>query len=143
MANALQKVAADLGGTDVLGREVTNEMVMVDLITEGLPVETTRRVVTYGIVSDDEIRDLVVPQTTLARRMKSGRLDAAESDKLVRITRVVELAREALGEEKGDRWMRRPNRALQGKVPLELCRSEAGARMVEDVIGRLNYGGVS
>lgn len=143
MMTALRRVAEDLGGMAVLGRDVNDEMVLVDLIQEGLPVETTTRVVTYRIVSADEIRDLIIPNTTLARRRKEGRLDASESDKLVRITRVVEIAREALGEEKGDKWMRRPNRALRGKIPLELCRSEAGARMVEAVIGRINYGGIS
>lgn len=134
------QLAEDLGGPAVLGVEVNNEMDMVNLIELGLPVETTDSAIRARIVSPEELADLVVPSTTLGRRKKAGRLDAPESDRLVRIMRVVRLARETLGDEKAARWMRKPNRALGGKIPLMLCRSEAGARLVEAVIGRIRYG---
>lgn len=139
----LRKVAEDLGGFRVLGQDVTDEMVLVDLIEGGLPVETTDEVVSLKVITLDEVKALIIPTTTLVRRRREGRLDPAESDKLVRITRVVELARETLGPEKGDKWMRRSNRALKGKMPLEICRSEAGARLVEATLDRISYGGLS
>lgn len=50
-------------------------------------------------------------------------------------------AEEALGDAvKARRWLRKPNRALQGRVPLDLPRSEAGARIVEQVLGRIEHG---
>lgn len=143
MPTALRKVAENLGGITLLGRDISNELDLVDLIEGGLPFETTERIVQAKVVTADEFKNLVVAPTTLSRRRKEGKLDAGESDRLVRLTRVVELARDALGPEKGDKWMRRPNRALKGKIPLELCRSEAGARLVEAVLDRINYGGIS
>lgn len=143
MAATFRQIAEDLGGSAVLGCDVHNEMIMVELIQGGLPVETTQHALIAQILSLEELRELVIPTTTLTRRRKEGRLDAEESDKLVRLTRMVELARTALGAGKGDMWLRRPNRALEGKVPLALCRSEAGARLVEGVLGRIQHGGIS
>jgi putative toxin-antitoxin system antitoxin component (TIGR02293 family) len=38
------------------------------------------------------------------------------------------------------RWLTRPNRGLGGRTPLEFSRTEVGAREVEVLIGRLEYG---
>lgn len=139
----LSKLTRDLGGIEVLKHDIHDEMGLVDLIQRGLPVQSADEVVIWRVITADEVRDMIVPTRTLARRRKEGRLDSDESDKLVRIARIVELARETMGEEKAALWMRRPNRALKSKVPLELCRTEAGARLVEAVLGRISYGGIS
>jgi putative toxin-antitoxin system antitoxin component (TIGR02293 family) len=44
---------------------------------------------------------------------------------------------------KATRWLRRPNRALGGSAPLALVDTELGARTVENILGRIAYGGVS
>jgi len=58
-----------------------------------------------------------------------------------RLARLRASATEALGDsEKGSRWLRRPNRTLGGKTPLETARTEAGLRLVEEALGRVMYG---
>jgi putative toxin-antitoxin system antitoxin component (TIGR02293 family) len=67
-----------------------------------------------------------------------------ESDRLYRLARIVALAKQFLGEnEIAIRWLKTPNRALGGKLPLDLIDTEPGARSVENVLGRIAYGGVS
>ena len=39
-----------------------------------------------------------------------------------------------------ERWLSSPKVALDGAVPYELVRTEAGAREVEALIGRLEHG---
>lgn len=57
------------------------------------------------------------------------------------MARVMARAEEALGDaEKARRWLRKPNRGLRGRVPLDLARSEAGARIVEQALGRIEHG---
>jgi putative toxin-antitoxin system antitoxin component (TIGR02293 family) len=46
-------------------------------------------------------------------------------------------------QERALRWFKRPNRALGGAVPLQLIDTELGARQVEEVLGRVGYGGIS
>ena len=56
----------------------------------------------------------------------------------------IALAKHYFGDgPKATRWLRRPNRALGGSTPLELVDTELGARTVENVLGRIAYGGVS
>ena len=37
-------------------------------------------------------------------------------------------------------WLRRPSRALGGAAPLALLDSEAGAKAVDDLLGRIEHG---
>ena len=62
-------------------------------------------------------------------------------DRVARVTRVTTRAEEALGDaSKARRWLRKPNRALQGQRPLDLLDSDAGARVVEQALGRIEHG---
>jgi putative toxin-antitoxin system antitoxin component (TIGR02293 family) len=99
-------------------------------------------VIKSGIVEPGVLYEFVVPRRTLAhRKAKDQRLTSEESDRLARVLRVYARSEEALGDpERSYRWIRKPNRALQGKTPLELLSSEAGARAVEKVLGRLEHG---
>ena len=85
-----------------------------------------------------------VLQQSLQRRRQRGRLALYESDRLYRLARIVALAKHYIGDdEAAARWLKRPSRALGGRSPLELVDTELGARSVEDVLGRIAYGGVS
>ena len=62
----------------------------------------------------------------------------AHSARLARVTRA---AIETFGDaERADGWLRRPNRALSGDVPMDLLDNDDGARRVELVLGRLAHG---
>jgi putative toxin-antitoxin system antitoxin component (TIGR02293 family) len=90
-----------------------------------------------------EIAALVgIPPRTLARRKVSGRLAPAESERLLRISRIFELA---VGLFNGDiadavAWLRTPRRILAGSTPLAYSATELGAREVETLIGQLGHG---
>jgi putative toxin-antitoxin system antitoxin component (TIGR02293 family) len=54
------------------------------------------------------------------------------------------LAREYLGDrERARRWLKVPNRALGGLAPVAALDTELGARQVENILGRIAYGGIS
>jgi putative toxin-antitoxin system antitoxin component (TIGR02293 family) len=83
-----------------------------------------------------------IPRRTLTRRKRTGRLRPGESDRLVRAARVFGRALQLF---EGDRdaaleWLTSSQRALGGAVPIDLVTREVGARDVEQLIGRLEYG---
>ena len=81
---------------------------------------------------------------SLQRRKSQGRLARYESDRLYRLARLVSLAANFLGDRQtAIAWLKRPNRALGGVAPLAIIDTELGARQVENVLGRIGYGGVS
>ena len=64
-----------------------------------------------------------------------------ESDRALRLARVTAIAIEIIGDEQSAmRWLDTPNRALDGHRPLDQLDTDADAREVEDVLGRIAYG---
>ena len=79
--------------------------------------------------------------STLARRKKTGRLSEHESDRLLRITGLYALAEDVTENPRlAADWMQTPNRGLGGERPIDYARTEAGAREVEDLLGRIAHG---
>jgi putative toxin-antitoxin system antitoxin component (TIGR02293 family) len=85
---------------------------------------------------------IAIPERTLARRKESGRFEPDETDRLVRLSRVV--AR-AIGLFEGNvqsarQWLTSPVDALGGRTPLEFASTDVGTIEVENLIGRLEHG---
>jgi putative toxin-antitoxin system antitoxin component (TIGR02293 family) len=92
--------------------------------------------------SDRELFDLVVPKRTLARRRSENELlTVEETDKALRLRRIAMLAEQVFGNPaKAQRWMRKPKRQLAGETPLAYLASEHGARLVEEMLRRIEHG---
>jgi putative toxin-antitoxin system antitoxin component (TIGR02293 family) len=80
-------------------------------------------------------------ERTAQRRKEQGTLNLDESDRIARIARVTRRAVEAFGDKGQAReWIKRPNRTFQGFAPLGLLSTDAGAALVTDELGRIEYG---
>jgi putative toxin-antitoxin system antitoxin component (TIGR02293 family) len=145
MANELHAVAKELGGEPVLGRTLRTETDLQAAIREGFPQKVLKEVAqSAGITLGELAASLDLSARSLQRRRREGRLARFESDRVYRLVRIVALAKHYLGDDQAaTRWLKRPNRALGGQIPLRLIDTEPGARAVENVLGRIAYGGVS
>jgi putative toxin-antitoxin system antitoxin component (TIGR02293 family) len=92
--------------------------------------------------SEEEVFALVVPKRTLARRKAANeRLTLEETDKALRLERIAVQAERVFGApEKAHRWLRKAKRELHGETPLAYLASEAGARVVEEMLFRIEHG---
>jgi putative toxin-antitoxin system antitoxin component (TIGR02293 family) len=131
-----------LGGKGVLKQRQGSVGAIIDRARAGLPYATLEAIATgFKIPQDILVRILHLPTRTLARRKKSRRLSADESDRLLRLARVVARAEEVLGSrERAGAWLRGPVRALGGARPLDLLDTDLGAQQVEQVLGRIEHG---
>jgi putative toxin-antitoxin system antitoxin component (TIGR02293 family) len=67
-----------------------------------------------------------------------------ELERNEQLTRITVLAKQYLGgNARAIRWFQKPNQALGGSTPLELIDTERSARAVENVLGRIAFGGIS
>ncbi len=129
-----------LGGAAILGGEIRSETDLIERVEAGLPSVAVARLIELGDLSDAEMSQ-IIPRRTLSHLKKSSRLSPEQSDRIVRAAGVLALAHETFGgREKGNAWMRDPNRALAGKTPLSLLRTGSGAQLVEQVLTRIAYG---
>jgi putative toxin-antitoxin system antitoxin component (TIGR02293 family) len=114
---------------------------LVKLVRRGLPVEAVQFVLDTGRLTLAEVDRIVLPRKTLANRRKLGNLTPEQSDRLVRVARVLAAAEETFGgREKAGVWLRRPTAALAGESPLQLLDTDEGARTVETLLGRIGHG---
>jgi putative toxin-antitoxin system antitoxin component (TIGR02293 family) len=79
---------------------------------------------------------------TLDRRQKDKKLRPDESDRLYRLASVYRLAVELFNgrAEDATEWMETPRPALGGEIPLDLARTEVGARQVATLVMQLEQG---
>ena len=116
---------------------------VVGLVRRGLPFPMLDELAAAAGVGRLAMARVVgLSPTTMARRRTSGTLTAEESDRLVRIARLVGMAHELMGGdgEAARRWLAEGHELLEGESPLERSSTEAGGREVEQLIGRLRHG---
>lgn len=128
---------------DWLGIRATDTLQLVQAIDSGFPFATLDRVRREtGLPMERLAVSIGLSPRTLTRRKKEKKLSAAESDRLVTVTRLLTQAVELFEGQKPSavRWFVQPNRALGNRSPLEMAATETGAREVENLIGRLEHG---
>jgi len=114
---------------------------LASLVEKRLPAAAIKSLVRGGL-SDAEVYQLIVPRRTLAHRIANHQpLSREESDKAVRVARITTMAERAFHDtEKAWRWLRKPKRRFESKTPIEMLATEAGARLVEEMIIQFEYG---
>jgi len=130
------------GPASILRLRPTNLAELRDAVRSGLPFSAFVALTTQLDISPQDVATVFgIPPRTVARRKEARHLNPQESDRLYRVARVVSQAIEVLGSiDKARVWLKTPNRALGCEIPLTLLDTEIGARQVEEVLLRLNYG---
>jgi len=114
----------------------------VSKINKGLGTGILATIQSRLHLSNQQLSDLMLVSTrTLDRRKKENRLPPDESERSYRIARLTDRAYQVFGEtEKVASWFSEPNYALGNKKPLELAKTEPGARLIEQLLGRIEHG---
>ncbi len=118
----------------------------ISKLRAGLPYSTLERLRDrLGLSIEDLAKLSRISDRTLARRKREGRLDMEESERVFRLATVFE---SAVGLFEGDqaaanRWLKTPRAAFAGHTALDFSQTDLGAREVQDLIERIEYGVVS
>jgi len=131
-----------LGGRRVLPTRPRTPLQWVTLIRQGISAAAVDSLAQSMRITQSELAAaLGIPDRTLARRKHEGVLNSEESAKMVRLARVVERA-EAVFEDLDValNWLKSPNAALSGVIPLTLLDMDIGAESVMDTLGRIEHG---
>jgi putative toxin-antitoxin system antitoxin component (TIGR02293 family) len=115
---------------------------LIEVLRAGLPVQELHDLQASLEVPMEKLAPMLgISKATLHRRKAAGKLDSAESDRVVRYARLMGKAVEVMESEENARaWLTSPQVGLGGAVPLEYAETEVGAREVEDLLGRIEYG---
>lgn len=153
-----KKKSGSLNGQRVLRTEIAKRLyayVSKELATEG-EAFAIHEAIMHGIdfsvadtlknelnFNDNQIADILgTSESTLLRWRKAHKeLDHNASGRLVSFARILELATGVFDDKlKAWSWLKRPQFGLGGKVPIDLMKSETGAREVENLLMRIEHG---
>jgi putative toxin-antitoxin system antitoxin component (TIGR02293 family) len=136
-----QNIFNKLGGSKVLNDEVTSEADFARIVSRRLPLKVLSNLRRSGF-SSQEIRSLIIPAHTQRQRAaKKQPLTVDESDRLVRLTRIQSIAEDVFADPvKANRWLRQSLGILGDKPPLKIAQTDAGARVVEQILAKIDWG---
>jgi putative toxin-antitoxin system antitoxin component (TIGR02293 family) len=114
---------------------------LLNVVENRLAPTVINRLVALGF-ERSEIDGIVIPARTLQhRRSRREKLTIDESDRVLRITRVLSAAEATYGSrERALAWLRRPIPRLGNRSPLSLLKTDTGTRIVEETLIQIDEG---
>lgn len=134
--------SANLHVGDWLGvQPPATETEILQIVERQLSPAVIKRLITLGL-ERSEIDANIIPLRTLQhRRSRREKLTVEESDRVMRVIRVLSAAQTIYGSrERGVLWLRKPHARLGGRAPLSLLNTDTGARIVEELLIQIDEG---
>lgn len=132
-----------LGGQKQLRLTSPDALGLQERIRAGFPPTTVDSLsLSTGLTAVTLAGVLGLSVSTITRKKQNHRpLDPAHSDRAFRVARAFSFAEEVFGDQqKAQRWMHKPNRAMGGAVPVELLDTELGEDRVRQILKRIEWG---
>lgn len=87
------------------------------------------------------VRLLTLSQRTFHRRNPDERLDQVASERLLLLAQLADHGYDVFDDQgKFNRWLRRPLRILGDQRPLDILDTSQGIRLIDNLLGRIEYG---
>jgi len=139
-------VTALLGGDPVMGPAPHDPMETHDMLVEGLPGRALSHIMEHLTVlepTESLEKAIGISLRTFQRRKDepSKPLSADQSGRTWKFAEILAWATRVLGsQEEAERWLDRPAIGLNRRRPLDLLATPPGVQMVEQYLGRMEYG---
>ncbi len=133
-----------LAGPDIcemIGTVPQSDFAVAEAVERGLSTDSLLLLQEKGL-TPAEISEIVIsPRLLKSRRGRGEALSNVETDRVVRLARVLALANQVFANrEKALRWLRLPSGRLSGRTPMSMLMTETGARLVESFLQQIDEG---
>lgn len=143
MQVSVQKIMAGLGGDRFVKRPIRHEFDLIDLVKEGLPIESVAFLQgNFGFTNKEMSHILAISESTYQRRIRAkATLTPDETEKAISLSEVHEKGMEVF-EDKDDfeYWLSSTIPALQEQKPIDLLGTMLGRKQVMNVLNALLHG---
>jgi putative toxin-antitoxin system antitoxin component (TIGR02293 family) len=140
----VQDIVKVMGGGSVIGRPVSDLRELREGIGAGLNVAVLEQVAGHLYRDPAMRRGLmrrVVPEGSLKRRLREGRLTSGESERTARLANVIAHAEYVWrNEDDARQWLTTPHPELGDQLPIDVAIDEFGARHVEEILDAILHG---
>lgn len=125
-----------------LGLAAGNRLELAKKIHRGVPYKSVEKFRVATHLTESTLQSVTgIPARTWTRRKKGGKFTPEESDRIARIARIFEHAERVFGSKAAaTRWLEEPNLGLGDEAPIEAASTELGAKEVDDLLSRIEFG---
>ncbi|GAB3925288.1 type II RES/Xre toxin-antitoxin system antitoxin [Larkinella terrae] len=122
--------------------EQTSPFDLIAKSRSGIAHAEVRELATLMELTIRELATLLsMNERTMARRLVSGSLNKVESERLLLLKALTAHGFRVFEDQgKFNRWLRRPLEILEGQSPLQLLDTATGFQVVDQILGRIEYG---
>ena len=116
---------------------------LVEVLQVGLPFRELQVLQSSLALPSEKLAPMLGTSKAAFHRSKgaASRLNSAVSDRVVKYAKPLAFAVKVFGnQEDAKQWLKAPQFGLGGAVPLDYAKTEIGAREVEKLLGRTQYG---
>jgi putative toxin-antitoxin system antitoxin component (TIGR02293 family) len=132
------------GNKDITYAEfLSNKMLMIFIIREGVPYSLFSLIQHYTPFTDDDWANFLDISTKSLQRYKqtARSFKSIQSEKIIEMSEVTNVGLDVFGDmEKFKLWLETPNFSLGNFKPMELLKDSYGKELVISELTRINYG---
>lgn len=134
-------MAAKLNIREYIGISPKSDLHLAEIVEKGLPTDSVARLREKGLTFS-EVSDIVIsPRTLKHRKARGEHLSHEETDRIVRVARIIAIAEQVFGDhEKALAWLRSVDERLNDRTPLSMIHTESGGRLVESMLWQIDEG---
>ena len=127
--------------SEYIGVTPKSEFDLARIVEDGLPIDSLSLLKEKGLTFSEVSQMVISPCTLKHRRARGEHLSHEETDRMVRVARIVALAENVFGNlDKALLWLRSPDDRIGDRNPLSMLHTESGGRLVENMLWQLDEG---
>jgi putative toxin-antitoxin system antitoxin component (TIGR02293 family) len=127
--------------SEYIGVTPKSEFDLARIVEDGLPIDSLSLLKEKGLTFSEVSQMVISPRTLKHRKARGEHLSHEETDRMVRVARIVALAENVFGNlDKALLWLRSPDDRIGDRNPLSMLHTESGGRLVENMLWQLDEG---
>ena len=143
--SSFTQIVKFMGGRQIFKKSITSKLDVHEVILKGIPGGALIFMVKHikTMKPADVVQAVGVSIRTVQRRTGSPQkpLSQEQSGRAWKFAEVLTTATDVFGSQaEAEKWLSTPAMALNQRRPVDLLSSPAGVEMVEQLLGRLEYG---
>jgi len=125
----------------LIGSSPQSEFDLAEIVEQGIPTDSIAYLRHQGLTFTEVSSIVISPRTLKHRRARGEKLSNEETERAVRVGRVLSQAELVFGShDKALLWLRTPDERLNNRTPLSMLPTEAGGRVVESMLWQIDDG---
>jgi putative toxin-antitoxin system antitoxin component (TIGR02293 family) len=134
-------VVVNLSIRSLIGISPQSEFDLAEIVEQGIPTDSLAYLRHQGLTFTEVSSIVISPRTLKHRRARGEKLSNEETERAIRVGRVLSQAELVFGShDKALLWLRTPDERLNNRTPLSMLPTEAGGRVVESMLWQIDDG---